>query len=177
MNRGEITLKRKLTNFIWISPFIFLIHDTEEIITVESWVKNHQEVINEYPFFKSLLTYASYTTLHFAITVAFIFTMLIVITRFASKSPDGWGMKCFIAAIYILFINVFTHVGQTILLGTYTPGVVTAVLIVLPFTTIVLRNLKRMNILSEKVKFHSTVLAVLFAPVIFAPLFLLNIFL
>jgi len=34
-------------------------------------------------------------------------------------------MNLYAATLLILFVNVFTHAGQTVLFGMYTPGVVT----------------------------------------------------
>jgi hypothetical protein len=164
----------KLRTLIWLGPIVFLIHDLEEVFTVENWVKGHQSTLSKIEFVNTILKSVGYTTSEFALTVAFIFFMYVLISHFASKNITGWGMICFMATILIMFVNVFTHLAQTILLGIYTPGVITALVVVLPFTILVFRTLMREKLLSKKALLRSVAIGLFFVPVIFAPLFIFH---
>jgi len=127
---------------IWLFPIIFMLHDFEEIFTVESWLnKNKATMYNLLParlqsfhgFFERRFPIK---TAQFSVAVAWIFLLLSAITLFTVQSlPDGGSfLVVYIAALHILFVNVFTHVGQAILYRGYTPGVITAIALLFPYS-------------------------------------------
>jgi len=168
---GGIDLK--LRTLIFLGPLVFLIHDLEEVFTVEQWVKGHESTLQKITLAKVLFKSNGYTTIEFAVTVTFLFLMFVLISSSASKKI-GWGMKCYLAAIFILFVNVFTHLAQTFFLQMYTPGVITALVVVLPYTVFVIVAVKRSQILNSRVFLQSMGIGVLFLPVIFAAMLIVH---
>ncbi|WP_226666260.1 HXXEE domain-containing protein [Metabacillus litoralis] len=108
-------------------PPLYLIHDIEEIITVESFLEKNSNVL---PF--------SITTLEFS----FAFTLLWFIASMgcyiAFKDKRFLGMKptTFLAFLVpgILLANGIGHFGQFIFFKDYVPGIITSIFILYPYT-------------------------------------------
>jgi hypothetical protein len=123
-----ITMKR----LIWVFPLVFIIHDGEELILLEGWMREHQELLAER--FGEITRSLMWTTPRFAVAMTIILAIIVWSCRKAARGlPDGRGAGPYLTIVAILFINVFTHTGQMIVLGTYTPGVGTAILVGLPY--------------------------------------------
>ncbi|PYI56379.1 HXXEE domain-containing protein [Paenibacillus flagellatus] len=134
-----------LRTVVWLFPLVFLIHDTEELVLIESWLGTNGGALAA----KLKLGFPGthgvpWTTPRFAAAVAVLFTFICIVCRFAARpgasaKARGW----FAATIAVLFVNVFTHTAQSLLLGRYTPGVTTALVVVLPYTLYTLDRLVR----------------------------------
>ncbi|MCM3699347.1 HXXEE domain-containing protein [Paenibacillus macerans] len=59
----------------------------------------------------------------------------IIFIPFTYMAAEKGRFFMFLAFNTLFFLHVFTHLGQSLYLKRYTPGVVTAVLVVLPYTT------------------------------------------
>lgn len=127
----------ELVNVIWLFLVVFMLHDLEEIIVVENWLTRHRkQLIRKLPValekhFKPLLFM---TTAQFAVAVTGIFIILsAAVLLTAATWSKGTYLPFFLVCLHVMFLHVFTHIGQTILLRSYTPGVVTAVALILPY--------------------------------------------
>jgi hypothetical protein len=130
LNRLNEVITMKL--LIWLFPLVFIIHDGEELILLESWMRAHQELLAQRfgEFTRSLM----WTTPRFAVAMSILLAIILWSCRKAARGlTDGRGTGPYLTFVAILFINVFTHAGQTIILGTYSPGVGTAILVGLPY--------------------------------------------
>lgn len=119
---------------IWLFLAAFMIHDLEEIIYMEGWMKKHGNLLGrKMPgWFSQLMGwYGKITGARFAVPVAFEFIAFIPITFYAAERQH---YAFFLGINAIMFIHVFTHIGNSLRVGRYTPGVVTAVLVALPYT-------------------------------------------
>lgn len=119
---------------IWLFPAVFLIHDLEEILTVERWTRTHlgslRERFGQNRLMQTALQWADgQGTAQFSTVVALLFVAVFLASYLAAAGNYLW----YVAGVTILFINVFTHVGQALLFGGYTPGVVTALAVALPY--------------------------------------------
>lgn len=112
---------------IWLFPLAFLVHDLEEILTMERFVR-----LNRDRFPKLVQRVASITTTQFTIGVTILFVITIWASFLATRSPRDLSWLTICLAIFLL--HVCTHVAQPLLLRTYTPGAITAVLVVLPYS-------------------------------------------
>ena len=130
-----------LQTLIWLFIVIFLLHDLEEIIWVESWIKkNKQHVMNVVPtsIKRRLDKMLTITSGQFALAVLLEFIIFIPFTYLAAEK----GVYLIYLSMNTIFLlHVFTHVGQSLYLRMYTPGVVSAVIFVLPYTLYVLHSL------------------------------------
>lgn len=122
---------------IWLFPIIFGIHDFEEIIVVEKWVsKNKNDLEKRLPkwagtFFErnfakktnqfSMVVYAEFILISFAALLVFL------------NGFQGWYKWLFLGLYAVFFLHSFTHIGQSILLKRYTPGVITSIMFIIPY--------------------------------------------
>ncbi|OAB45570.1 HXXEE domain-containing protein [Paenibacillus antarcticus] len=126
---------------VWLFIIAFVLHDLEEIIWVEVWIKkNRNHVMNTVPrrIRKRLGKLLNITSGQFAVAVLLELILFIPFTFIAAEQGK---LFIFLSFNTLFLIHVFTHVGQSIYMKMYTPGVVSAVLIVLPYTLYLLNRL------------------------------------
>jgi len=138
-------LTGSLKRIIWLFPVVFLIHDTEELVFIESWLKNYGGALSEKVDFGGfLLNKMVWTTPRFAIAVAVLFALICLVCYHATRpNATAKDRKWFVIAVTALFLNVFTHLAQAVLFQSYTPGVATAVAVILPYTLYVYGRLRK----------------------------------
>ncbi|CAM4295736.1 MAG: HXXEE domain-containing protein [Paenibacillus macerans] len=123
-----------LQTLVWLFIVAFVIHDLEEIIWVEPWMKKNARRVapalplRMRPAFEKM---SRLTSSQFAVAVLMEFIIFIPFTYIAAEKGRFF---MFLAFNTLFFLHVFTHLGQSLYLRKYTPGVVTAVLVVLPYT-------------------------------------------
>ncbi len=138
--------KVPLAVVIWLFPLAFLIHDGEEIATVEWWMRTNggalrdrlgrlklagRRSLADSPLVRAVLARAEETnTARFSAIVAGLFVGICAAAALAASGSYLWVT----GALIIFFVHIFTHLGQTLLARRYTPGVVTAVVIALPYS-------------------------------------------
>lgn len=121
-------------SLVWLFIVIFILHDLEEIIWVETWIKkNRNDVINKIParLKNQLDNMFNITSGQFAFAVLLEFILFIPCTFIAAEQGKFF---LFISFNSLFLLHVLTHVGQSLYLRMYTPGVVSAVILVLPYT-------------------------------------------
>ncbi|MGJ7922837.1 HXXEE domain-containing protein [Neobacillus sp. LXY-4] len=133
----------KLNRFIWLFPVLFLIHDIEEIVTIEKFLSVHSDVIP-----------IKITAIEF--TVAFIMLWLIAFFGCfqSAKQRPFLGMRpiTFFSFLVpgILLANGIGHVFQFIFFQSYVPGVFTSVIIIFPYSFVSLKFLLKEELLTIK---------------------------
>ncbi|MFS0557102.1 HXXEE domain-containing protein [Brevibacillus sp. 179-C9.3 HS] len=128
----------ELSHLIWLFLVVFMFHDFEEIVMVEGWVRAKKELIRQTVparLMKLMEPSFAMNTAQFAVAVSCIFAVLsaaviLTVTTFST----GTYLPFFLVCLHVMFLHVFMHVGHTVVLRTYTPGVVTAVALVLPYS-------------------------------------------
>jgi hypothetical protein len=137
------TLDRQvsLTLVIWAFPLAFLIHDLEEIFTMERFTRTYRE-----RFPRWMRGLAAITTRQFVISVA-VFLVIILVASFLAATLRSTGLFTILLAIF--FLHFFTHLVQPILFRAYTPGLITAVVIVLPYSLYALHRLFQAHALGQ----------------------------
>ncbi|EIJ82021.1 hypothetical protein PB1_03750 [Bacillus methanolicus PB1] len=129
-----LNAKIHIISVFWLFPILFMFHDFEEILTVEKWTKqNKEQVLAVLPQSVRKYFYSSFkmTTLQFAQDVFWVFLSITAGTILAVIFSFYYIFLVFLA---IFFAHVFTHIGQAIYLKKYTPGVITSILLVLPYS-------------------------------------------
>lgn len=124
----------ELLSLLWLFPVTFLFHDFEEILTVEKWAAKHGDRVSQtLPGFAKRAFQSSLrmNTFHFAKDVLWVYSLIVLVTMLA-VFIDFYLL--FLAALHLYFLHVFTHIGQTLFLKQYTPGVATAIFPVLPYS-------------------------------------------
>jgi hypothetical protein len=110
---------------LWLVPIFFTLHNMEEAPFMEKWSKR-----------LPLKLPISYTTRQFVVTVILLtlggFLLTYYAVEYLHNSTGYWLMFEF---QMVLFFNAFLpHIGATIRFRMYSPGVVTATLITIPFS-------------------------------------------
>lgn len=137
-----------MQSLIWLFIVIFVLHDLEEIIWVESWIKkNRKQVVNMVPtrIKNQLHKMLNITSGQFAVAVLLEFILFIPITFIAVEQGK---LFMFISINSLFLLHVLTHVGQSLYLRMYTPGVVSAVVLVLPYTFYLFTRLIREELIT-----------------------------
>lgn len=155
-----------IQGLIWLFPVIFMLHDFEEIIFVEGWFRKNYPILTERipASFRPLLAkFSSMTGTQFAVAVLTEFIVFIPVTFAAAE--HGF-LYMFLAFNSILFLHVFTHAGQALFLRMYTPGVVTAVLITLPYAAYLFYRLLREGLISWNLLLSSIPAGLIVIPIV-----------
>jgi hypothetical protein len=131
---AAVNARIDLASVLWLLPLTFVFHDFEEILKAEDWLSRRGEAVlgkAPAPVRRLLRDTFRMNTRQFAGDVLWLYSAVFVVTA-AAVFFDV--LLPYLAALAIYFPHVFTHVGQAALLRMYTPGVATAVLIVLPYS-------------------------------------------
>lgn len=134
MNLEALDSHIQLLSLLWLFPVIFMFHDFEEILTVEKWMKTRGDgIFKRIPSFAQKIYRSSFqmNTLHFAKDVFWVYLIIVTVTAISVFFKI---YLLFLMALHLFFIHVFTHVGQTLYFRIYTPGVVTSIILVLPYS-------------------------------------------
>jgi hypothetical protein len=124
---------------LWLVPIFLTIHNMEEAPFMESWYKRLPMKIP-----------LAITRRQFVIAVTFITLAGFVLTYFGVEylaNRTGYLLVLGMQAI-LAFNAVVPHIATTIRFRMYSPGVITAVVIVLPFSFYLFRRAFEENILT-----------------------------
>lgn len=155
---------------LWLLPVIFLIHDSEELLTMPSWIATHQHEINEIVSFNETIAHTinslPTTTAQIAIAIGLILFLFIVVTAGAFFSYGrGLWFYAYMCLLGVLFLHVFTHLAQTIIFAGYTPGLFGALIAIVPGSLYIYHRLFKSKFLTVKAAVISAFIGlVLFVP-------------
>lgn len=139
---------------IWLFPIMFILHDFEEIIMVEKWLNNKSSTLYAKLPAKaaeSVIKQFSMSTAQFAVAVVVIFLFVSGSTFSASQFVNqGQLGNIYIFTIVTLtfFLHAFTHLGQMIFLRSVTPGAITSLIIIIPYSLILYHSLLMNNVIT-----------------------------
>jgi Protein of unknown function with HXXEE motif len=143
---------------LWLIPIFFALHNMEEAPFMAGWsqrlpVKIHPTV----------------STRQFVIAVTFLTLAGFLATYYGvEKLHNSTGYLLVLGIQVILFFNAFVpHIAATIRFRMYSPGVITATLITLPFSFYLFRRAINQNILDWK-QFWTLLGIAPFAMIVFA---------
>lgn len=155
-----------LHSLIWLFLAAFMLHDFEEIIRVEPWYRKHyQTVLGRVPkrLHKDISSFARMTSSQFAVAVCIEF---IVFVPFTFMAAERGSYLFFLGFNAVLLFHVFMHVGQALYVRMLVPGVVTAVLITLPYSVYLFYRLLHDNAVELSDIWISLPFGLLLVPVI-----------
>lgn len=144
---------------IWLFPILFVLHDFEEIIMIEKWMVKKSDVIYErLPriIADRVIKQFSMSTAQFTVAVLVIFLFVGSSTFMANQ----YIIQGSLANIYpftiitlTFFLHAFTHIGQSIFLRSITPGSLTSMTIIIPYSLALYNALLINEVLTWKVIF------------------------
>lgn len=109
------------TTFLWLLPILFMIHEFEEIIFINSWKKKQSKPLKVYHDFLS--------TESFTVAVFLEYMVISIVTLHAVSSHFYyvWVGLCFAVTFHY-----FGHIIIGIVYRSNVPGLITAILLLIP---------------------------------------------
>jgi hypothetical protein len=136
----------RLTRWILAAPAVFVVHDGEELLTIVPWLRAHRAALPAI-----IQPLADVTTSQLASAMLVLFTGLVVAAAHgARRARRGARSMLFLLLAGALVGNGLTHLGQALLFRGYTPGLITALLVVLPYGYGLGRELRSHRMLSTR---------------------------
>jgi hypothetical protein len=123
------------SKWILALPAVFCIHDLEELI-----------FIDKIPALSSVLSgniqdLIRVSKPQFAAAISLLFIVILIITIRWYRKPSSSTRGLFLGFIIVgLFFNSLTHIVQALLFRQYVPGLVSAVVLLLPYTFVILKS-------------------------------------
>ena len=140
-----MTAPARLARWIWAGPLAFALHDSEEIATLAPWAGEHR---SELPALAQSL--ADLTTEQFALAVVCLLAGYLAAAWHGMRAVHSGRRPLPFLIVSGMFVgNGVTHVMQALYFREYVPGVVTAVLISLPYGLILMTILSQSRITSR----------------------------
>ncbi|WP_157796171.1 HXXEE domain-containing protein [Bacillus xiapuensis] len=133
----------KLAKFIWLFPLLYFLHDLEEILTIESFLKEQANVLP-----------VRITAIEFSLAFMGLWVLGTIGCCRTARGRTFLSMSpvMFLAFLVpgVLLANGTAHVLQLIILRSYVPGIVTSVLILFPYAFASLKYLLMEKLITAK---------------------------
>jgi hypothetical protein len=156
--------------FLWLTPLTFFAHDLEELITMPAWIAGHWEGLESLGVSKFLPD--SVPQLVSAIGILLLVFCIVTFGAVRSGMQGSWSIAYQIL-LGAFFLHAFTHIAQAIYFSGYTPGVVTAVVLVIPVCLYLYGKLLKSGLVTMKSAILTAVLGIVaLVPVLLVILFL-----
>ncbi|UHA72734.1 HXXEE domain-containing protein [Paenibacillus sp. 481] len=132
----------ELTNAIWLFVVLFMLHDFEEIITVEKWAPTIKSKIKANRLHQMIWQFWNVNSYSFAKRDVFIFLTMATITFLKVQNFEAqWSSVLYVSFLIFVLVHNVVHVVQTCILNAYTPGLYTAMFLVTPYAIYLLTRL------------------------------------
>ncbi|MEQ6357397.1 HXXEE domain-containing protein [Lysinibacillus sp. M3] len=160
-----------IQTLIWLFPIMFIFHDFEEIIMVEKWLNKNSTILYERlpkNIANRVIKQFSMSTAQFAVAVVVVFMFVssstIVANQYVNQGPFG-DIYFFTVVTLTYFLHAFTHLAQSIFLRSITPGVLTSLIIVIPYSLMLYRSLLINNVITWNIIFVCLPFCLLLIPI------------
>jgi len=124
-----------LVVMLWLLPVVFFIHDGEEIATIEWWLRKNQDN----PWLSKIspvpISWNKHITLQFTyavLLIGFVLTSLTFLTALNFEIGSPFNVL-FAGFAMVILLDGVKHAAVSIFLRKYTPGVLTAVILEIPY--------------------------------------------
>lgn len=152
----------------WIIAFliIFMLHNLEEIIMVEKWhLKTYPKVKNKIPMFiNKELSRRKITSIGFAVVV-FVLSIIVSALIFISVMTEQYYLYLGVSLPFA--INIFSHPLQSLYLKCYTPGVLTSIVLIIPYYFLFFHQFYQTELFSLDSVLRAIVVIVFLVPAFF----------
>jgi hypothetical protein len=144
-----------LARTLWLLPIVFVIHDTEELLTMPGWLAHHRPELERLAGVNQTMAHIVHslatTTPQVAVAIGCILLVFLAVTAGASLRPRrGPWLYAYACLLGVLFLHVFAHIAGAILVRGYTPGVIGAVLVIIPGSIFIYKRLFEARLLTLK---------------------------
>ena len=154
---------------LWLLPGSWFVHDLEEVTTIERWSAEwrHTRRNDVSAIQQRLVETVASTRRRFAIAVAFVGSVGVGATVAGTVDPNGFGLVIYATILGGYFLHAFGHLIQSFILRGYTPGLVTAIVLVIPVSLYLYWRLLAADLLDTRIATVTCVVGfLLFAPIV-----------
>jgi hypothetical protein len=145
--------KIRFKQLVWLFIIVFFIHNIEELVTVNFWIKENLHLL---PLFlkTTITTYIINDLKSFYIIAISFATLFPLVVCIWANNTSNFKITSFlmITMSWVLLINALQHIFTTLIVSKYSPGFLTALFINLPFSSYLLyRFYKEKSITKRKI--------------------------
>jgi hypothetical protein len=146
LNSEQDRARGSSLGILCLLPLAFVVHDAEEFITGQRWLEQHsadlRSRVGDIPAQLVVDVYSS--SLGTLAAMGVILAVFAGVTIWAIRTNlSKLATGAFVLCTGAFFLHGFGHIAETALFGYYTPGVVTAALLVLPSGAVLLSAIRR----------------------------------
>ena len=157
---------------LWLLFISWCVHDVEELLFfMRSDLKNDpriKQLTDKNALVGKMFRNAAGSQAEINISISFMAVLMLAATLAGWFDPHGAGMLVYGAMLGGYFLHTFTHVGGSLILRRYTPGVITAILVVLPASIIIYTNIFNLGLLDwQQAAWTSLAGIAVFIPLLF----------
>jgi Protein of unknown function with HXXEE motif len=135
--KGQGSMSVDAHTLIWLFPIVFMMHDFEEIILGEPWLRKNAGDVRALAekrvpalLARQIGPVLDKTAAELSFPISLIFG-LTVLASFLAAAHGAYGF--FLLASGAFFLHGFMHLGQALALRRYVPAVLTSAVFVLPY--------------------------------------------
>lgn len=158
-----------LHTIIWLFPIIFIFHDLEEIITIESSMSRYKYSSQNPPFVELTLKMRrklGSTAAQLSVSATWILLIISFTTLMtAHLSLNGEGFLLYTAILNLFILQATMHIVQSIFFKGYTPGIITALFLLIPYCLIAYYSLFARGLIDWHFIFASIPVSLLMIPI------------
>ena len=139
---------------------------------VERWLERNSTVIyNLLPerIADRVIKQFSMSTAQFAVAVLVIFLFVSSATIMANQyviQESLGNIYIFTIITLVFFLHAFTHIGQSIIVRSITPGAFTSLIVIIPYSLVLYRSLLMNEVITWKIIFLCLPFCLLVIPVV-----------
>ncbi|MGX1901464.1 HXXEE domain-containing protein [Thermolongibacillus altinsuensis] len=115
---------------LWLLPIVFAIHNIEELPFLQGWAN---EILDDYPFLARL-----YDFKNLAIAMGLLTLTVSIVVWMEYKKRNRITLHFTVFCICLLLVNGLIHVGQFFVYRHYVPGLISAVVLMIPYMAYIL---------------------------------------
>lgn len=131
---------------ICLLPFVFMIHELEEIIMSHAWLRrNREKICRRFPFLRDKIDFLGSPPFILAVAEEF----LIITSATVSALVTG-GALFWYCCLLAFSLHLLLHIGQSIAMKSYIPAIATSILC-LPYCIACIATAGRQYSLAENV--------------------------
>lgn len=158
-----------LHTIIWLFPIIFIFHDLEEIIAIESSMKSSKNGFQKSSFVQLILNMREKlgsTAAQLSVSATWILLIISFTTVVtANFSLNGGSFLLYTAILNLFILQAIMHIVQSVFFKGYTPGIITALFLLIPYSLIAYDSLLESGLIDGHLLFASLPISLLMIPI------------
>jgi hypothetical protein len=161
---------REFSMLVWAVPLTIILHNGEEALTMPRWVVENLFAVAQ-QFSVHIPRVPTADDLYVALTMGTLVPLLIALIAYLS-GPRTLPLYLLAGIQGIMLANAFVpHLIGSIILRRYTPGVITAVTVIIPFSIFWFRRIVQRGFAQRRPLIVSIVVGALVYPLVMAVLY------